>query len=401
MRVLRLCSVFPCPPETLSGRGVGFDPVGGMQSHTGQLTAELDRLGVHQQVLTTRPPGTPARAAIGQHTVVRRFGWQSPLLRQGYAVPAALAARRLAAGSDLLHAHLGEDLAVLPVAVAAAGRAGIPLVVTVHMSLRHTLAVGGPRSAVLKTVGGSLEAWGCRRAAAVITLTERAATTVRADGGLAPERVHVIPSGVDPARFAGVARDPLPASGLPRVLFVGRLHRAKGVDTLLRALPLLRRPASVVLVGDGPERTSLDRLAVSLGVRDRVAFLGFLPHDQVPAALAYGDIVVLPSRYEELGSVLVEAMHAGRPVVASRTGGIPALVTDGVNGLLTPVGDPAALAAALDRLLADPALACTLGANARSHAAAYGWPGLAGRVLDVYAQATGRPVPAPTRVAGG
>jgi glycogen(starch) synthase len=370
-RVLRLASVFPVPDGALLA--ADFDPVGGMQNHTGQLSAELDRLGVPQTVLTAYRPGAARREPLGRHGTVLRVGVPTRRLRQGYGVAAARALRRLPGRYDLVHAHLGEDAAVLLVALAAARRWSAPLVVTVHMSPRHTLAGAGPRARFLRTVGGAAETAAVRRAAAVVTLTDRLAELVR---GSAVGRVHVIPSGTRvfdavPTRHAGV-------------LFVGRLHRQKGVDTLIRALPLLPPAASVLLVGDGPERPALQRLAGELGVADRVTVTGFLPHGMVPGLVAGADVVVLPSRYEELGTALVEAMAAGRPVVATRVGGIPELVRDGVDGLLVPPDDPEALAKAVIRVLANPVLAAELGASGRARVAGHDWAVLAGRVLDVY-----------------
>lgn len=380
-RVLRLASVFPVPDEGLAA--AGYDPVGGMQNHTGQLSAALDRLGVAQTVLTAYRPGAPRREALGGSGEVLRVGVATRRLRQGYGPAAARAVVTLPGPYDLVHAHLGEDAAVLLVALAAARRFGAPLVLTVHLSPRHTLTGRDPRSRFLRTVGGAAEDAAVRRAAAVITLTERLAAVVATR--VPPGRVHVVPSGMSAAAY------PPPAAAAPRgVLFVGRLHRQKGVDTLVRAVPLLPPGCPVTLAGDGPERGALRRLAAELGVADRVRVTGFLPHREVPRLLAAAQVAVLPSRYEELGTALVEAMAAGRPVVASRVGGIPELVRDGVDGLLVPPEDPVALAAAISRLLADPVLAAELGANGRARVAGHDWAVLAGRILDIY-RAVGRP----------
>ena len=382
MRVLRLCSVFE--PPVLSAESVSFDPVGGMQYHTGQLTRALDARGVSQTVVTTWRPGAPRRERIGDHSEVLRLGVGTRWFRQLYSLPAAGAAPRLAARADVVHVHLGEDLAVVPLGLLAARRRTKPLVLTVHCSLRHTLTGATPRALLLRTLGAALERWGEARADAVICLTPRLLRRL-AQEGVDEGRLHVIPSGVDPRLFSTHRLDPVADVGRPRVLFVGRMAPQKGARALLRAFSLLNHTsARLVLVGDGPQRPELERAAVRLGIAGRTRFTGFVPHEEVPAFLAHADVLALPSTYEELGAVLVEAMQAGLPIVASRVGGIPELLTDGVTGRLVPPGDPAALASAIDEVLADPALARRLGEAARERASLYHWDILAGRVLDLY-----------------
>ncbi|MDP9400185.1 MAG: glycosyltransferase [Actinomycetota bacterium] len=370
MRVLRVTPAFEPAPGTLTRRGVRGDPVGGLQNHAAHLTRALDGEGVAQTVLTRRLPPSPALERLGERTRVVRLGTCAP------TVPLAL-------GADVVHLHFDGRFATAPTAVAAARLHRAALVVTLHTSLRHTLVVDSPTAARLKARGAPVEGWVTRRADAVVCLTQRVARALVAEG-LAPERVHVIPSGVDPVRFARVGADPFADVARPRVLFHGRVQAEKGVHTLVRALALLRADARLVLVGDGSERARVEALARELGVADRLRITGFVPHEQVPTALAHADVAVLPSVSEELGTAMLEALHAGLPVVASRVGGIPEVIEDGVSGLLTPPGDPAALAAALDRVLLEPGLAARLAAGGRARARDFSWPALAQRVLGVY-----------------
>ncbi|QEM48176.1 glycosyltransferase family 4 protein [Mycolicibacterium grossiae] len=351
-----------------------------MQTHTGELTRALDARGVRQTVLTTWPPGSPRVLRLGRAAVVARLGLPVPVCRQFYAVPAARLVWQLARRHDLVHVHLGEDLAIVPLGLAAARRAGIPMVLTVHSSQRRTLRISGVRSAALKVVGSVVEDAGERRADRILVLTDRLRDQLAADG-IDPERIRVVPSGVNPTLFDDAS--PIAPHGGQCLLFVGRLHPQKGVDTLIRAMADLPT-AQLAIAGDGPDRAQLERLAERLGVADRIRFLGFVAHDDVPALMRRGDVFVMPSRYEELGTAIIEAMACGLPVVASRVGGIPNLVADGDTGLLTPPGDAPALAAALRRVLTEPGLAGKLGAEARARTAAYQWPALADRVLEAY-----------------
>jgi glycogen synthase len=382
LRVLRLCSVFE---QACGGRGVAarFDPVGGMQTHTRELTRALDRRGVRQLVVTSRPPGATRRERFGGHGGIVRVGLPVPWFRQGYAWPAIGVLARAVSRVELLHAHLGEDLAVVPLALGAARWGRRPLVLTVHTSVRHTLAVTGPRSLLLKSVGGWWEQVGEGRADAVIALTPRLAGLV-CDAGVPEGRVHVIPSGVPDGLFdAPPSGEPTGLPPRPRVLFLGRLHVQKGVDVLVRAVAGLPG-VQLVLAGDGPERAALRRLVRRLGVGDRVRFLGFVPRAQVPALLHAADVLALPSRYEELGTAVIEGMRAGVPVVAADTGGVSSTITHGVTGLLVPSGEPEALAAALRQVLTDRALAARLVEAGRERSRGYSWEVLGDRVLRVY-----------------
>ena len=214
--------------------------------------------------------------------------------------------------------------------------------------------------------------------------------------GVPAERTRVILNGVDfGALDAQPGGDLRAALGLaPETLVLaslGYMVRMKGHDVLLRALALLPPTPSLVLLlaGDGPGRGRLEQLALELGVTERVRFLG-----QVMAtAPVYraADILVHPSRNEGFGLVLAEAGGFGLPVVASRVGGIPEVVVDGETGLLVPKEDPAALAAALGRLVADPGLRARLGQAARARCRAlFDVRRMAAGFTDLYAELTGQ-----------
>jgi glycogen(starch) synthase len=384
-RVVRLCSVFEAPAEALQRPdAASFDPIGGMQNHTAELTRGLDRLGVAQTVLTSRLGARRSTTTLPTGATVVRTGVPLRTARQLWALDAA----RMLLGVDgvgLVHAHQGEDLAVLPLAEAVARRAGVPFVVTVHCSVRHT--VDHPsRLRALPMLGPAVERRALRRADAVLVLTPTARRRL-VDDGVPADRVHVLPSGYCPELFSRRYDDPLPV--LPRgrrVLFAGRLAAQKRPLDAVAAHALLPDDVHLIVVGDGPLRGELQRAVAASPARDRVHLVGLVPHDRVPAYLEHADAFVLPSQYEELGSSLVEAMASRLPVVANRIGGIPALVRDGGTGLLAERGDVVGLAAQLRRVLDDAPLARRLSAAAQEAVQAdYAWPSLAARVRDVYA----------------
>lgn len=177
--------------------------------------------------------------------------------------------------------------------------------------------------------------------------------------GWPADRAHYLPNFA--ADLAGAAPADLP--GGTRLLAMGRLHRNKGFDVALRALPLLPG-AHLSIAGEGPERAALETLARDLGVADRVAFLGW--RSDIGALLAACDVFVCSSRHEPLGNIVLEAWSAARPVVAAAAQGPSELIADGVTGLLVPVEDAEALARAVGALLADPQRAARIAQAGRA-----------------------------------
>ena len=175
-------------------------------------------------------------------------------------------------------------------------------------------------------------------------------------------KIHVVHCGIDPARYAGVAQG---RGG--DLLFVGRLAAVKGVPVLFEALAKARQTRPdlyLTLIGDGPERAALEAEAKPLG--DAVRFVGYQSQDAVARALMQNDALVLPSFAEGVPVVLMEAMAAGLPVVATQIAGIPELVQNGICGILVPPGDANALATAMLAALADPAQKAAMGAAGRA-----------------------------------
>lgn len=211
-----------------------------------------------------------------------------------------------------------------------------------------------------------------------------------------PDRFAVIPSGIDLERFrqaraAGKAVPDwfnCPADSII-IGSIGWLTDIKGHRFLVDALAELKKefpPLQLVIVGSGEQRDALMTQAARAGMREAVHLVG--RRDEIDACLAGMDCFVLPSLNEGMGRALVEAMAAGLPVIASRVGGIPAVVQDGLNGLLVPPGDSRALAGALRRVLGDPSWARQLGEKAtHSIGPDYGLSSMVRAIESVYREA--------------
>jgi glycosyltransferase involved in cell wall biosynthesis len=264
------------------------------------------------------------------------------------AVLPTLRAMQRTLGDFVLHAHCGYPDAV---GAALAARAlDVPLVVTVHGSDINASA----RQALLRPQ----IRWALRHARRVVAVSRPLQDEVARLTARAPERLACIPcAGFHPDAFHPRPRDEARARlGVPPgervVLFVGHLVPVKGLDVLVEAWARRRAHGRagaerLVLVGEGAERGRLERRAREAQVADSVQFVGPLAQSGVADWLAASDLLCLPSRSEGSPNVVVEALASGIPVVASRVGGVPDLVRDGVTGLLVPPGDAQALAAAL------------------------------------------------------
>jgi glycosyltransferase involved in cell wall biosynthesis len=198
------------------------------------------------------------------------------------------------------------------------------------------------------------------RCAHAVVANSSAARRQLLEEGVPADRIHVIPNGV---MVDGAAPAPRPVR---TIVTVANLRREKAHEVLLQAAARLapRHPElRFVIAGDGPRASELRAMSSDLGLGRRVEFLGHV--ENVPAVLARADAFVLPSLSEAFPNAAIEAMAAGLPVVASAVGGLLDLIDNGRTGLLTPPGDAAALANAVEQLVADPARAARLGTDAR------------------------------------
>ena len=299
----------------------------------------------HASTVAAHPEGPLARAAAAAGARVVPLG-----IANHFDVRAALVLRRLAPGFDVVHFHTARAHALAPL---SRGR-GARLVVTRRMDY---VPAGGPYVRFLYN----------RSVDAVIAISEGVRTAlIRV--GVRAERIRVVPSGIDaralaapPAARAAVRREWGLGDDEVAVVALGALEVRKGHAVLLAAAAGLASAAPrlrYVFCGEGRQAKALAGAAAALdGVVEMVGF-----RRDVAACLAAADIVALPSLQEGLGVAALEAMAAGRPVVASRVGGLAEAVVHEETGLLVPPGDPTALAAALARLARDPDLRARLGA---------------------------------------
>ena len=270
------------------------------------------------------------------------------LRRRGSVVLRALV--REAGQNDVVVGAL--ELTATYLAAVAARAAGKPLVAWVHTDLTHHLQEAGP---IHRLVARLLY----RRLPVVVVPSRGVRDSVRRTLGVKPERVVHIPNVLDIDRVQRLAMGDVPpwwpASG-DVILAVGRLHKQKGVDVLIRAHALLRRKGYdhlLVIAGEGPERAALEDLAARLGVAHSVRLAGFVPNPY--PLMRAARLLVVSSRYEGFGMVILEALALGTPVVATDCPyGPRELLKDGELGALVPPEDPQALAEAIAREMAGP-----------------------------------------------
>ena len=331
------------------------------------LAAELSPAGVSGRVVAL----TPGAGGVGDQLAVPALGRRPMGSETLRSLRRAARSGSGSASADVVVAHGSRTLDACAVALAGRGRSSRPFVYR---------SIGDPAAWSAAGVRRWRTALLLRRAARVAVLWPGAADTVRRVHGVPAGKIAVIPNGVpveahpvpdDDARLAARADLGLPAEA-PVVACIGALSVEKRVGSVIDAVASL--PGVHLLVaGGGPERAGLEARAASAsgGAAGRVHFAGVLPG--AGSALAAADVVVLASRTEGMPGVLIEAGLAARPCVATAVGGVPAVVEDGVTGVLVPPDDaalPAALATALaDLLAAGPARLAALGAAARRRCA--------------------------------
>ena len=308
--------------------------------------AELRRRGIELRIFSLRQPGETIR-----HEIIAAAGLDAVTHYDAGEFPARLAEFR----PQLLHAHFATEPAAAARAFAATLR--VPFTFTAHgYDIRRK-----PPPDFAERAGA---------AARVVTVSHANAQHIARSFAVPPEKIRVIPCGVDTNTFSP-AETQCPADAPPLIVCVARHVKVKNLGLLLEACALLRDRGvryRCVSVGDGLCRAELEQRRSELALDDLVEFAGALEHSQVLAWWRRARVAVLTSESEGMPVCLMEAAACGIPAVSTDVGGVPELIDSGRTGLLTPPANAPALADALQRLIENPAAAAAMGRAARARA---------------------------------
>lgn len=379
---------------------------GGVQSHVVRLAHALSVAGDEVLIVApgsarTRPRSTEGVAWAGVGSIVR-VPFNGAVAPIGWTPQAARRTARVlrAWRPDVVHVH---EPSVPVVGWSAALSRAAPVVATLHAYAEH--------DRVYRRVGPLLARSVLGRVTLAIAVSPAARDFHAAALGWDPDQIRVVPNGVDVATFAPDAdgsRSPEATDARSRdgrrarqrthgeraaatILFVGRLDRRKGLGVLIESFEMLRRQRDVrlIVVGDGPDR-QLPAQRLKPSDLAAVELRGRVPNDELAGAYQQAQVYVAPSLGgESFGIVLLEAMAAGTPVVASDIPGYRAVLEGGRYGRLVTPRDPAGLAEAIGATLDEPDVTRALVDRARRHAETFDWPLVAARVRDRYLEALG------------
>ena len=356
----------------------------GASVHIQEVVRELIRRGHDVTVHTTRAGRDIPDDLAGLEVIETRIEADDPGARERaqQEVSARIAARIIAGGADLVYERYSLFSTALAEVAEATGAAGVLEVNAPLIEEQRT-----HRVLVDEVAAGNALARQVAAATATVAVSDPVRDWVRERTG--SERVRTVPNGVSITRIVPRPED----IGDPVVTFVGTLTPWHGVADLRAAAALAKRPWKLRIIGDGPERAALEEQAAGLGIE--VDFRGAVAPADMPGQLAGSAIGVAP--YPDLGGEqqqyfsplkVYEYLAAGLPVVASAVGQLPQIL--GELGTLVPPSDPAALAAAIDTLAADPVLRGKLGWRGRMQAEEkHSWAGAVDRILGLAGRADG------------
>ena len=392
---IAMLSLHTSPLAQLGGRETG-----GMNVYVREVAGALGRLGIAVDVFTRRAdqdaPRVEEFASLARLVQIDAGPPQRIEKEEMIGLP-----RQFAEGVaafcdteeltyDLIHSHYWLSAEAGEI---IADRWGVP-----HIAMFHTLGDVKLRARASEDEPEERlqsERRLVHRLDRIVAATQHEQQLLRQIYRVAPERVCVIPLGVDLERFApsdrAAARVELGIGENERILLaIGRIQPLKGLDILIRSLAEVTEPDGITLwIIGGDDRAEaeigrLQALAEEVGVASMVRFVGPVAHEALPAYYNAADIVVMPSFYESFGLVAVEAMASGVPVVASRVGGLSSTVSDGRTGYLIPWRCPEPFAEKIELLLSNEQLRSSLGSAGNERMQVYSWPQISRQLCELY-----------------
>ena len=377
LTVLRLTPHFYWPQLAQSSWPVKFDAIGGMQSQIYRLTRALDSadMDIEQTVLTLRIPGTPRSWRMSPRTQV--CGVRVPVfpvrsrirgmadLNTSWALGVLAYLLRHRRRPDILHVHC-SGVTIPPLLGWMLCRLlRVPLVLTIHCSILVTYHPMSAFDRMVQPLARQIERLAIRAAAATITLTPRTVPVFEHAAGRRTKRFVVLPDVIDADGFAARATPQAVAAMRERwvpdpqaavVGYVGRIAREKGWPIILDIAEELRDARIHWLIcGDGNERDLFEAGVARRGLTGRVTVTGYLPNEDIAAAMGAMDLLLMAPLHEEFGSVMLEAMAVGLPIIAVGVGGVADVLDHGDLGWLVPERTAAAFADGIAKALADQA----------------------------------------------
>ena len=372
--------------------------VGGIARHCLGLSKALAKLGHEVYVITLEFPGTPLFEdvdGVKVHRVLIELGHPNFIVWTfifNHFMEKKVAELSRSVKFDIIHIH---DWLTAEAGVSSKHFLNKSLVSTVHSTeVGRSQGLHNPDSFLID----GIEWWMTYEAKRVIVCSNSVKWELESHFNLPHDKVTVIPNGVEISNFnLNINREEVKRRyGIKPneriVLFIGRLVPQKGVDTLIKAVPLIiqrHRDAKILIAGDGWSRTYLEELAKSMGLGDHVRFLGFISDWELADLMVAADALVVPSVYEPFGIVALEGMAAGTPVVATNIGGLSEIIEHDKTGVLVYPRNPESIAWGVNRVLSDRKYADWLVRNARKKVLEdYSWEEIAKRTVEVYESAS-------------
>jgi len=381
MRVTQVASYFP-------------PPYGGIESHVYYLSQELVNRGHDVTVLTSRSIGSDAAEEVRNGVLVKRL-W-SPVSFFNFPFMPTLLYKALREETDIFHGHINSPMIVESATIGSWLR-GVPLVITYHADIvpedvgLENLVLARSLSWFYENLFKSLDA---KVASRIVATTSAYAESSEFLADYL-NKVRIVPNGVDLDRFrpgldiSGV-RERLGLKDERIIFFAGRLVPYKGLEYLLEAFSALcerRNDLRLVLLGTGPLIADLRRRVRVMHLGEMVRFIASVSEEELPRFYAASDVVVMPSRSRSEGFCIsaLQGMACGKPIVATRVGGVPFLVRDEKTGILVEPKDWRQLFSAISRILENPALAARMGRAGRRRAERFfSWSRVAEMIDRIY-----------------